>query len=87
MRIDKYLKLSRIIKRRSIAKSISDLGFVKINGKEAKPSTTIKEGDIIELTLLERVLTIEVITLSFSTKKEEAKESYRIINDEYKSIN
>lgn len=87
MRVDKFLKQSRIIKRRSIAKSISDLGFVKINNKEAKPSSLIKEGDVIELTLLERVLTIKVLTTSFSTRKEDANNSYEIISDERKSIN
>ena len=48
MRIDKYLKVSRVIKRRTIAKDILDLGFVKINDKVAKPSSEVKENDIIE---------------------------------------
>ena len=85
MRLDKYLKLSRIIKRRTIAKDISNLGFVKVNNKDAKPSTEVKDGDILELTLAERVLTIKVITTDVSFKKDEARSSYEIINDEYKA--
>ena len=57
MRLDKYLKVSRIIKRRTIAKGISDLGFVKINDRNAKPSSEVKPGDIVELTLGERIFT------------------------------
>ena len=82
MRVDKYLKMSRLIKRRTIAKGISDLGFVFINGKEAKPSSRVKEGDILTLLLGERRVEVEVLTLTFSTRKEEARESYRIIKDE-----
>ncbi len=82
MRLDKYLKMSRIIKRRTIAKGISDLGFVLINGKEGKPSSNVKIGDILTLTLGERKLTIEVLETTFTTKKEDAKESYRILKEE-----
>lgn len=82
MRIDKYLKVSRLIKRRSIAKGISDLGFVKINDKEAKPSSQIKEGDIITLLLGERKIKVRVLSLTFSTRKEDAKDSYEILSDE-----
>ncbi len=85
MRLDKYLKMARIIKRRTIAKGISDLGFVKVNNKEAKPSLQIKEGDIIELSLGDRIITVRVLNLTFSTRKEEAKESYEIIKDEFRN--
>lgn len=82
MRLDKYLKMARIIKRRTIAKGISDLGFVLVNGKEGKPSTSIKEQDILTLTLGEKRLTIEVLSTTFSTKKESARDSYRILKEE-----
>lgn len=82
MRVDKYLKMSRLIKRRTIAKGISDLGFVLINGKEAKPSSQVKQGDILTLLLGERRIEVEVLTLDFSTRKEDAKASYQIIKDE-----
>ena len=86
MRIDKYLKVSRVIKRRTIAKDIIDLGFVKINDKVAKPSTEVKENDIIELTLGERRLSVKVIGLSEQTKKKEASSLFEVIADEQISL-
>lgn len=85
MRLDKYLKVSRIIKRRSVAKGISDLGFVKINGKEAKPATNVKVDDIVELSLGERIVKIRVLKVPVSLKKEDAKETYEVIGEEWKS--
>ena len=87
MRLDKYLKVSRIIKRRTIAKGISDLGCVKINDRNAKPSSEVKPGDIVELTLGERIITIKIISTTFSTKKEDARDSYEIIKEEKISNN
>ena len=66
MRIDKFLKVSRIIKRRTVAKDASDAGVVVINGKEAKPSTNVK-------------LKIKVLNIKDSTKKEDAGEMYEVI--------
>ncbi|MDD7381170.1 MAG: RNA-binding S4 domain-containing protein [Bacillales bacterium] len=86
MRIDKYLKVSRVIKRRTIAKDILDLGFVKINDKVAKPSTEVKENDIIELTLGERRLSVKVLGLSEQTKKKEASSLFEVIADEQISL-
>ena len=86
MRIDKYLKVSRVIKRRTIAKDILDLGFVKINDKVAKPSSGVKENDIIELTLGERRLSVKVIGLSEQTKKKEASSLFEVIADEQISL-
>lgn len=85
MRLDKYLKMARIIKRRTIAKGISDLGFVRVNNKEAKPALQIKEGDIIELTLGDRIITVRVLNLALSTRKEEARESYEVIKEEFRN--
>ena len=82
MRIDKYLKVSRVIKRRTIAKDILDLGFVKINDKVEKPSTEVKENDIIELTLGERRLSVKVLGLSEQTKKKDASSLFEVIADE-----
>lgn len=81
MRIDKYLKVARVIKRRTIAKDILDLGFVKINDKVAKPSSEIKVDDIISLTLGDRILTIKVLNLASTPKKEESKGLFEIIDD------
>ena len=86
MRIDKYLKVSRVIKRRTIAKDILDLGFVKINDKVAKPSSEVKENDIIELTLGERRLSVKVIGLSEQTQKKEASSLFEVIADEQISL-
>ena len=81
MRVDKYLKLSRIIKRRTIAKEILDVGFVKINGKTAKPSSEIKENDIVECFLGERYLKFRVCSLVISPSKKEASKMFEIIDD------
>ena len=86
MRLDKYLKVSRVIKRRTIAKDILDLGFVKINDKVSKPSSEVKENDIIELTLGERRLSVKVIGLSEQTKKKEASSLFEVIADEQISL-
>ena len=81
MRIDKYLKVSRVIKRRTIAKDILDLGFVKINGKIAKPSSEVKVDDILILTLGERELTIKVKAINAYSKKEQSAEMFEILED------
>ena len=63
MRIDKFLKVSRIIKRRSVSKDIVSFGQVKINNRVAKPSTSIKIGDIVELSLGSKIITIEIMSI------------------------
>ena len=86
MRLDKYLKVSRVIKRRTIAKDILDLGFVNINNRNAKPSTEVKVGDILELTLGERILKIEVKAINAYAKKETSSEMFEILEDKVTSI-
>ena len=82
MRLDKYLKLSRIIKRRTIAKEVLDSDLVTINGRKAKPSSEVNAGDILVLTLGERILTVRVLEILNSTKKKDAIEMFEIIKDE-----
>ncbi len=82
MRLDKYLKVSRIIKRRTVAKEACAGGRVAINGKVAKPSTEVKEGDIIEITFAARKLKAEIINIAEHVRKEDAKEMYVIIEGE-----
>lgn len=82
MRIDKFLKLSRLIKRRTIAKDILDIGLVKINDKVAKPSTEVKNDDIIELSLGERKLIVKVLEILTSTNKNNASSMFEVILDE-----
>ena len=79
LRLDKFLKVSRIIKRRTVAKDASDSGIVLVNGKEAKAATRLKVGDIIELTLGTRVVKVQVERLSENVKKEEADSMYKIL--------
>lgn len=87
MRLDKYLKVSRVIKRRTLAKEIVDIGLVTINGKIAKPSSEVNEGDIISLRLGERELTIRVGTIINSPSKNKSKEMFTIIEDKKVMIN
>ncbi|EKQ55975.1 MULTISPECIES: RNA-binding S4 domain-containing protein [unclassified Clostridium] len=82
MRLDKYLKVSRIIKRRTVAKEICESGRIQINDKVAKPSTTVKEGDIIQITFANRILKAEIINIAEHVRKEEAKDMYTIIEGE-----
>lgn len=79
MRLDKYLKVSRIIKRRTVASEACEQGKVTVNGKVAKPSTAVKEGDILEITFGERVLKAEVVTIAEHVLKGDAQNMYKII--------
>lgn len=80
MRLDKYLKVSRIIKRRTVAKDASDSGVVLVNGKEAKASTKVKEGDILEITFGSKTVKVRVEKLMESTKKEDAELMYTMLD-------
>lgn len=82
MRLDKFLKVSRIIKRRSVAKEISDSGRVLINDKVAKSSTSVNVGDILQVRYGDKTIKLKVSSLSESTKKEDARLMYEIISQE-----
>lgn len=82
MRLDKYLKVSRIIKRRTVAKDACDGGRVSINSKVAKAGTEVKEGDIIEIRFGSKMLKARITRTADFTKKEEAKEMYEILQGE-----
>jgi ribosomal 50S subunit-recycling heat shock protein len=82
MRLDKYLKVSRLIKRRTLAKEVSDQGRILINGKEAKASSTVKVGDELTIRLGQRLVTARIDQIQDTTRKEAAAEMYTIINDE-----
>ena len=81
MRLDKYLKVSRIIKRRTIAKEIADNGRIFVNEKVAKSSTKLIVGDIINIHFGNKIVTIKVTELQESTKKENAKNMFEIIEE------
>ncbi len=78
MRLDKYLKVSRIIKRRTVANEACDGGRVSVNGKTARASYDVKIGDIIEINFGTRTVKIEVLSLKETVKKEESENLYRI---------
>lgn len=80
MRLDKYLKVSRIIKRRTIANEACDAGKVSVNGKVARASYDVKIGDIIDLKFGDKEFKIEVLSLNEYIKKEEANSMYRYLN-------
>lgn len=82
MRLDKYLKVSRIIKRRTRAKEICDSGRVYINDKVAKPSTNVSEGDIISILFARDTLKARVINTAEHVRKEQSKDMYEIISGE-----
>ncbi len=77
MRLDKYLKVSRLIKRRSVANDACDNDRVMVNGRPARASLAIKPGDIIEIAFGNRTLRVEVTEVSENAKKEEASAMYR----------
>ena len=79
MRLDKFLKVSRIIKRRTVANEACDADRVTVNGRPAKASTRIKEGDILEVFFGNNTLKVEVLSIKETVKKEEAKEMYRVL--------
>ena len=82
MRIDKFLKVSRLIKRREVAKELCDAGYVCINGKPAKPSSEVSGGEILTLVLGKRTLRVKVNEVRPFANKEQAGELYDVISEE-----
>ncbi len=79
MRLDKFLKVSRLIKRRTVANEACDAGRVFVNGKASKASAKVKAGDIIEIQFGTKTVKVEVLDIQETTKKDEAKELYRYL--------
>ena len=79
MRLDKFLKVSRLIKRRTVANEACDAGRVSINGKVAKAGAGVKAGDIIEIGFGTRNVKVEVLNVADAVRKEEAKELFRYL--------
>ncbi|WP_017550046.1 RNA-binding S4 domain-containing protein [Salinicoccus carnicancri] len=82
MRLDKFLKVSRVIKRRPLAKELSDEGRVKVNGRTAKAGTDLAVGDEVEIRFGRKVLTFEVLELGAHAKKEDAERMYKVLKEE-----
>ena len=79
MRLDKYLKVSRLIKRRTVANEACDAGRVMVNGRPAKASVSVKAGDIIEILFGAKSVKVRVLDIQDTTKKEQAKELFEYI--------
>lgn len=79
MRLDKYLKVSRLIKRRTVANEACDAGRVMVNGKVARASLNVKPGDIIEIQFGTKTVKVEVLEVTETVRKEEAKEMFRYL--------
>ena len=79
MRLDKYLKVSRLIKRRTIANEACDAGRVTVNGKVAKASTDVKVGDVIGIKFADKTVTAKIVSITESIHKEDAKDMYELM--------
>lgn len=79
MRLDKWLKVSRLIKRRTIAQEACDGGRVSLNGRTAKPSAEVKTGDVVEISFGARTFRAEVLSVQETVKKDDAAAMYREI--------
>ncbi|WP_283587493.1 RNA-binding S4 domain-containing protein [Limosilactobacillus viscerum] len=83
MRLDKFLKVSRIIKRRSVAKEIADQGRILINNLPAKSSSKVKVGDTLTIKFGNKTETIKINRIVETTKKSEAEDMYEILDETY----
>lgn len=81
MRLDKFLKVARIFKRRTIAKEVSKNGRVLINGRTAKPGSEVNPGDVLKISYGEKTIKIKILRIANHVKKQDAENLYEIIND------
>ena len=79
MRLDQYLKVSRIIKRRTVANDACDAAHISVNGRVAKASYDVKEGDVLEISFGQRTLKVKVVSVKDSVAKADAASMYEII--------
>ncbi len=86
MRIDKYLKVSRILKRRTISKELAVNERIEINGRVVKPSHEVKVGDTVKITFGNRMLEVRVLSVEEVKRKQDAQEMYEIIREERISL-
>ncbi|CAM4517347.1 ribosomal 50S subunit-recycling heat shock protein [Paenibacillus endophyticus] len=82
MRLDKFLKVSRLIKRRTVAKDVSEQGRVWINGREAKASSAVKAGDELQIQYGQKIVTVRIERTAETTRKDEAGELYTLVKEE-----
>lgn len=82
MRLDKFLKVSRLIKRRTLAKEVADQGRILINGIAAKASSNVKIGDELTIRFGQKIVTVKIEDLQETTKKEDANKLYSVVKEE-----
>lgn len=82
MRLDKFLKVSRLIKRRTLAKEIADKGRISINDVQAKASTNVKVGDELKIRFGQNLVTVKINELQESTRKEDSANMYTVLKEE-----
>ncbi|MEQ6377532.1 RNA-binding S4 domain-containing protein [Bacillaceae bacterium S4-13-56] len=82
MRLDKFLKVSRLIKRRTLAKEVADQGRIQVNGSVAKASTDVVVGDQLVIRFGQKFVTIEVLQVKEAVRKEEAQDLYKVLKEE-----
>lgn len=81
MRLDKFLKVSRVIKRRTLAKEVCDGGRVSVNGRPAKPSAEVKPGDLLELDFGTKKVKVEIVDTPNTVRADQAKDIYRVLEE------
>ena len=81
MRLDKFLKVSRIVKRRTVANEMASAGRIEVNGKRAKPGTEVKVGDLLEIGYGQRQIRVKILEIKAHVRKEEAESLYQILTD------
>ncbi len=84
MRLDKYLKVSRLIKRRTLAKEVAEAERILVNDKPAKPSKELKVGDLITIEFGNKIVTVRVVSLEPTVKKSEAIDLYEFVSEKKK---
>ncbi|MBM6616097.1 RNA-binding S4 domain-containing protein [Bacillus suaedaesalsae] len=82
MRLDKFLKVSRLIKRRTLAKEVADQGRIAINGVEGKASSNVKVGDTLTIRFGQKLVTVQIDTIQENSRKEEAAQMYSVLKEE-----
>ena len=82
MRLDKFLKVSRIIKRRTVANEVAQAGRVTVNGRTAKPGTTVKVGDVLTIRFGQGPTHLRILALRDNVRKEEAADLYELLDEE-----
>lgn len=82
MRVDKFLKNARLIKRRTVAKQAADGGRIEVNGRTAKAGTEVAAGDTMKIAFGNKTLEIEILAVPETVRKEQAQEMYRVIGED-----